>query len=1689
MLADVNNSTTLKSTTRVRADWNYNRVVASITRPGDVIMHKAPDDPVAHPMYVDAEGRSLPVDSTTLQIMVNASGHVVDKNGNYVPSYERPGFGLVHEDDVRVAVAARDIVAENENDEEVMIAPDGSIIPTGDDGLPNVVMVEGVPWATDAYGNPVAPLESVLPLGTYHKPVEASNWPMDEALNPVELIEQNYGDLFPIESIVEPYRPRRRGALKAWATESGSKISSYTGTGEYQQGRFYTADEDSKYKYWTPDEPAASSGVITNGQVMPMGDGGWQSHNVSSITLTSGQFSGNFNYVLRGGNPYIRREFDMEPGTSYTLDFSLAAQTPASIVHIYLEEHGALGVGGRSRLIHEYRTSTVAPEEKSITFVTSNNASHYFIRIEVVRSRINTSPRVTISNMEYGQTVYPVAQVGPRASYDRPLPVNKIVIGVDYTVDERHAESASNMPVDNNVMARIERSDGVQEWQVVATDVLPNDDGFIELYWDGSNWTDEPSWAGETVNVSAVQFNAWAMNMPGARVNITEISAHMILDLSDRLHSYDTDFSVADDSFVLPFGTVTSNVGTLILSNHDGMFNNDNPFLLDTERYSDGEFVFTDEINPLYGLLNGDITFTVDTEVHNPDSIKPEGWEPEWIRIFTMSAGRPEVNYDMTATFNLKDSSQILQQVSPNRLFYTDHDGMSVMQVIYMLLDSIGFTHLRFDPNDSFEATHMKYYWTNEEGTVWEALEDICRSAQVTAYFDEYDILNLRSLRAVYEDALHDPPKTILTTDDIGDLKSNVIEIEDGEMFQTNRVVVNYKELKSAEITESGVAKMEEVWSPEGDVVLRSQPLRLAVHGESMEQTPLQSVTLPHRSTTTWPFEGLINIEGELIRYRGKEYLFKDRNGNTGYRICHTEEERKRLDKLNPDLSYKNFWTGKLRTAERGAEGTLVRPHGLGSTDGYGVWFKPKDAPRVGNKSGVKFSDSKVTLKAPAIPGRSAESIYLMSRGSPHSYPPQIFGTRLNITGGSNCAGMAIGVNSNAEGIYIELNTTEQVEALDRKRNELTIYLLKGGKRTYLGSNPQGIVAPISKNKFYDLQVTMFDGVRIRREYLYRDYEHITIQKGSRGTAVKVLQQGLNRDWAEKLVVDGVCGNKTVAAIKRAQKRSGITQSGVVNLDDWRALGSYVVQPDRVSFHVWLDGVMSHEAVVDKSILNTGYDGGSYGMFVRSTTTAEFEYLYGLRGSEELVNDGDNGLMSKITGSYFSDQINNGYFYTRKYRYRIVGGKKVLREVVNDQFFFDDFGAYAHEVRDFNIDFDDLERPAEYSNLYISNDMAALVADYSHNPFGAKFRIANTARHDAILNGEDPITFGIDESVDQKMLIYGRVLHEDSERRVAIEDRNSTRSRGINELSIDVNWIQSTEAANKLGSHIVEAMSQPVRTFMVDAFGNPYLKIGDMVILYAPTHGVSIPVDETLSNDALMKSNRYIVTGVAHSNDGTHRTTLTVRQLIDRNGFRYVRLSDVLEHNNNNMLRNQYLDEWESTGIIVVPKDVDARQNTLLQWKAEGRGKGYMLVRGMPDTPPANYKTVGFVPKNILLQSGARPAHNIGDYFLWTVDVIAKSDCTIAMHIGGYQTSGYDRALAEQRFRLKKGRHYRCTIQGQYLTHGDVPELMPMFFLLGYDGQAGTKKEIVEVYDMFYRQSNSPDHIYPTEGYVTLRRP
>ncbi len=163
---------------------------------------------------------------------------------------------------------------------------------------------------------------------------------------------------------------------------------------------------------------------------------------------------------------------------------------------------------------------------------------------------------------------------------------------------------------------------------------------------------------------------------------------------------------------------------------------------------------------------------------------------------------------------------------------------------------------------------------------------------------------------------------------------------------------------------------------------------------------------------------------------------------------------------------------------------------------------------------------------------------------------------------------------------------------------------------------------------------------------------------------------------------------------------------------------------------------------------------------------------------------------------------------------------KSQKEVVNfkKDSYFDEFGPFVHELRRFRVNFDPF--PVINSFLYYSNDYQATTTEYSPSPYGANFYVANTSRKNCILQGEDTLTFGTDNPVDQKMFIYGRVISQEDAQIETIQDDLAIRRRGEAVVDVDSQWIQSRPSAIALGEWIVANWGGGVAEFKLSVFGN-----------------------------------------------------------------------------------------------------------------------------------------------------------------------------------------------------------------------------------------------------------------------------
>jgi hypothetical protein len=166
----------------------------------------------------------------------------------------------------------------------------------------------------------------------------------------------------------------------------------------------------------------------------------------------------------------------------------------------------------------------------------------------------------------------------------------------------------------------------------------------------------------------------------------------------------------------------------------------------------------------------------------------------------------------------------------------------------------------------------------------------------------------------------------------------------------------------------------------------------------------------------------------------------------------------------------------------------------------------------------------------------------------------------------------------------------------------------------------------------------------------------------------------------------------------------------------------------------------------------------------------------------------------------------------------------------------------------------------------MTNDWQAIAPEYRSTPFGAKFILANTSRDNAVINGEDNLSFP-GNTVNQVLCVYGRVITQ-AEAAVSVAKNDSQiQRRGRIDTEIASKWIQTEAAAKALGDWITKHWGEAADEQQVQIFGNPMLEIGDVVAI------------EYAEKSMTTATHKYYVVSVSTAFDEGLTTTLTLRRV------------------------------------------------------------------------------------------------------------------------------------------------------------------------------------------------------------------
>jgi hypothetical protein len=891
-------------------------------------------------------------------------------------------------------------------------------------------------------------------------------------------------------------------------------------------------------------------------------------------------------------------------------------------------------------------------------------------------------------------------------------------------------------------------------WTTVASDVVTNSDGQVILYLqDNNTWTSTVS-RNNAMYIRGIKLDVKSMNRINSWFNMIELGARLEKDLSDRLIDFSVNNEMGDSDFITPVGTISSNSGSVTLSNYDGIFNYDNAS------------------SPYYGLIDANTKITVDFGI---DVSNWGGSGIEYIRMATMYAETWGGAEDQTV-ISLKDASKFLQEVKPLPELM---ENVTIGMAIWRMLDSVGFIDYQYVRTAEVASNQIPFFWTDEEKTVWDNIQDLCRVTQTAAYFDEHGILQIKTRDSAFNKTA--PVSWTFDYAQNGTKKPDIVSVDVSSNYEANKVVVKYQKTTLAQDAQ-GRPISEIIWQPDDTIVLRSSALTTA-----MTKTDTR-FWIDKKDIDTWPYEGMVNIRGELIRYKGKGYRYypkgRSYTGNidadTIFKVIYSSDEKLQIDnELSDEFNgWRNYFTGYMLVLERGYDSTTAQQHDLVQTVwlSNGSYYGTSGTQKLWN-GGTKFMTADSILRLQST-GKKATSKhwYTARRGAWTGESPKFIGTRMKFPtspkGKNMNAGIWLWGNTAQNQMYgIDITATTHV---DRKvGNEIRVLKRKSnGTVTQLS---KGAVVAINENAWYDIDV-----------------------------------------------VATSTGRFTVS----------VNGSPVLN------------------------------------VIDNGTDipiSGRAGLYVRGDGVADFEYFYMMADGGIQETDLDNSsYLDLIRGGYYSNQYYKDFVTRTRVAQKRRGKKTIKYTQWYDQRYFDEFGMQVHEYRPYEITFD--KKPVLYSTLYVSNDTQIVTDEYIHNPFKAKFTIANASRFNSVVNGEDTLTYGADNSIDQKIMITGRTIQQAEAVDYEVSNEQAIKARGEISLEFASTWIQSESAAKALGDWIVNNWSTPCDEVKVEVFGNPLIQIGDIIALNYPPKNMAA------------STHKYFVVGIDQSWENGLGTELSLRR-------------------------------------------------------------------------------------------------------------------------------------------------------------------------------------------------------------------
>ncbi len=477
---------------------------------------------------------------------------------------------------------------------------------------------------------------------------------------------------------------------------------------------------------------------------------------------------------------------------------------------------------------------------------------------------------------------------------------------------------------------------------------VPTADGRLIVYYNGTSWsTTAPFSSSQAISYPAPrEIKSINVTTPSAGagriIGVTEISARWVKDISSDLVSFSIDKeSTSSATDILPVGNITANNLTLDLVKYNQSnlrvltYNRDEDWTVSPIPNDVIYFAKNAEIRPHFKIFHslGAVT---------EGSLKYDRVEQGTYYLESHSISE----YGDVQVDALDGSKQLMETLIPDLIY----KNAPVTSIIMGILDSVGFTNYNMNIlldggglNIDTSIPTLTVWWSENNKTVWDCLQELCRDIQMNAYFDENNILQFYTRDKMYQAST---THWEFHYEQSGNKLANIIDFNKQEVASANQVKIIWKTPMNSLYTQTAT----DLWASEPSFLI-SGGLRYDIAANTPAELVNFDIDIDNldpitKLESTFNYSGYFLVDSEVFEYDAIQFKYVPltSSSNEGIPVFISSEgdwaQYRALSKTGSEY-FKP--TGRYRIKARGVFGTTAAAHVSTGSTSLSAWYQKTD--------------------------------------------------------------------------------------------------------------------------------------------------------------------------------------------------------------------------------------------------------------------------------------------------------------------------------------------------------------------------------------------------------------------------------------------------------------------------------------------------------------------------------------------------------------------------------------------------------------------------------------------------------------------------------------------------------------------------------------------------------------------------